>query len=443
MKKKGQRGINLDRLAVLFCILCLTAAGMDDSGLFASLPDGFLKIVSLGVPAMAVLVFALKSDFSNAFRCVSYLPVLLLPLVIILLSSLIVFCKDLSDFSAVTRGFSKLFFQGVTALVAVSMVYMFGKKAIDYLFYSMVLTNLGIMVTSLRGIGIGSAVRSVVLCIVTFGSNAGDGNYVSRLEINDITFLFGQFLVYYLLFEKKDTREEKRKCILSCALCVFFLLVGLKRVTFAAVAFVVFLIYPIKKSRTKYPLVFFTGLVFFAFSWFYIWIIREGIFTQLLQTFDIDMMGRDHIWSYVYDYYKISPFFIGNGFESVRVIMRDLVSKGIMKQVYLFHNDFLKMYVETGFRGFALWTRVNYLYYPRFWFKKHGFKEGLLYFALIIYMSVTYLTDNTAFYFWVSVGLRLMPTALAASEEHKTGNDWEPPAPVWIREEVHNLGGDM
>jgi hypothetical protein len=47
---------------------------------------------------------------------------------------------------------------------------------------------------------------------------------------------------------------------------------------------------------------------------------------------------------------------------------------------------------------------------------------------LLAYMSVTYLTDNTAFYFWDSIGLRLIPMSYAFGiYKQEKKNKWKPP----------------
>lgn len=59
-----------------------------------------------------------------------------------------------------------------------------------------------------------------------------------------------------------------------------------------------------------------------------------------------------------------------------------------------------------------------------------GRGRALLYFAELSYMTVTYLTDNTAFYFWSTLGLKLIVLCYAYSEREKrkpTAGKWRPP----------------
>ena len=82
---------------------------------------------------------------------------------------------------------------------------------------------------------------------------------------------------------------------------------------------------------------------------------------------------------------------------------------GLINRAYPLHNDILKIFIELGALGFTLWAGINYILYPAYWMNRHDKETGILYMALLAYMTVTYLTDNTAFYFWSCIGLRLIP----------------------------------
>ena len=50
--------------------------------------------------------------------------------------------------------------------------------------------------------------------------------------------------------------------------------------------------------------------------------------------------------------------------------------------------------------------------------------------AILSYMTVTYLTDNTAFYFWSCIGLRMIPMSYSyrVLKDNKA-NRWKAPTP--------------
>lgn len=107
-----------------------------------------------------------------------------------------------------------------------------------------------------------------------------------------------------------------------------------------------------------------------------------------------------------------------------------------INQPYPFHNDILKVFVEVGFPGFLLWSSIQYVLTPLFWQRYADQETTLLYLSELGYMTVTYLTDNTAFYFWSTMALRLVTLAYAMERK-------KPPEPkVWMpdsRQEMRDL----
>ncbi len=87
---------------------------------------------------------------------------------------------------------------------------------------------------------------------------------------------------------------------------------------------------------------------------------RYGVISRLLNSFGIDMMGRDYLWSMANPYYEFSITYIGRGFEYVDTIIAQWYNDGLINQPYPFHNDILKVFVEVGFPGFLLWSSIQY-----------------------------------------------------------------------------------
>ena len=86
------------------------------------------------------------------------------------------------------------------------MCYLFEDRAVNYLFLGMCATNTAIMLLEMPKYGIQQSISSVVTCLITFGEAEG---FMRALEIHDITFLFGQFFIYYLMFAPKGSKSEK------------------------------------------------------------------------------------------------------------------------------------------------------------------------------------------------------------------------------------------
>ena len=146
-----------------------------------------------------------------------------------------------------------------------------------------------------------------------------------------------------------------------------------------------------------------------------------------MNTLGVDMMGRDYMWSLANPYYQLSFSYMGRGFEYVDTIVSQWAATGLIKRALAFHNDILKVFVEIGFPGFCLWAGIQYIVYPIFWAKYAGEETAVMYMMVLGYMTITYLTDNTAFYFWSTVGLKLIVLGYAfARRKEKSHRGWKP-----------------
>ena len=393
-------------LVTIIAVACTVFAGLGDWKVLNDTLKGLPKAIALGTIACAFLNFLVEADFINLKKAAAYFPVYLMLIAVYVVVSMYIWVTDFSRMSHISRGAQKILFQTITIIYAVCMCYLFETRAINYLFAGMCMTNAAIMLLEMPKYGIAESVTSVVVCIVTFGEASG---FVRALEIHDITFLFGQFFIYYMMFAPKETRSEKRTRYLCIALCIFFMLVGLKRTTLPAVALMCVYVKIIRMMKHKKGFILATGIGIFLFAYVYLYMVRSGLLTTLLQSFGIDMMGRDALWSLANDYYELSPFWKGRGFEAVSELVAMWVNTGALSKSLPLHNDILKVFVELGAVGFTLWLGIQYIVYPLYWMNRHDVETGLLYMAILSYMTVTYLTDNTAFYFWSCIGLRLIP----------------------------------
>ena len=126
-----------------------------------------------------------------------------------------------------------------------------------------------------------------------------------------------------------------------------------------------------------------------------------------------------------------------NSFEGVTDLVNLWYSNGLINHPFPLHNDILKIFIELGALGFTLWAGINYILYPSYWMKQHDTETGLLYIAILAYMSVTYLTDNTAFYFWSCIGLKLIPMSYSYRIREKQKQvRWKAPTPDEAMNEI-------
>ena len=409
----------------LLCICfvgLLTFAGLGEWKTLNNMLGGLPKIFTVGVIAMTVGygfiypdIEKLKKIIWPALACMSLI-------VALLLWSMVIWMMNLNNISTMVNACSKLVFQSISILTAVCGVYLFGSRTVDLFTIAMCMANAGIMVLEIPNFGLGSSIQSLITCLVTFGEAEG---YARNLEIHDITFVFGQLVLYYVAFAPRETRKEKRQRIFFILVCTFFFFVGMKRIAIPAVVLFIMVAYIVRLFKKKKLIFVLWGIAWVGFFFLYLYGVRTGVVSQVLDVIGIDMMGRDYLWSLANDYYEFSVDYFGKGFEYVDSIVGIWYSTGLINHPYPFHNDILKVFVEMGFPGFIFWSGIQYIFLPIFWTKYADDDTTLLYLCNLSYMTMTYLTDNTSFSFWSTMALRLIP--LAYFVERK-----KPPKPqVW------------
>ena len=391
---------------IFLVVACTFFAGLGDWKVLNNAYGGLPKAIVLGAIVCAFMYFLVSADFGKLRKAMSFFPIFLLPIAVYIVISMYIWITDFSQVASISRAGEKILFQTITIIYAVFMCYLLEERAVNYLFFSMCAVNTAIMLLEMPKYGIAESITSVVTCIVTFGEAEG---FVRALEIHDITFLFGQFFVYYMMFAPKDRKSEKRIRRCGIILSLFFILLGLKRGTLPAVIIVCIYVKVLRLFKKPEKLIMATGISMALFFYVYLYLTRSGLLVAFLESHGVDMMGRDVLWSLPNKYYELSPFWKGLGFESVTELVNQWYQQGLINRAYPLHNDILKIFIELGAPGFTLWAGIHYILFPAYWIKRHDTQTGMLYMAILMYMTASYLTDNTAFYFWCSIGLRLIP----------------------------------
>lgn len=411
------------KLLTIGCVVFLSVAGLGEWKVLNGMLGGLPKAITLGVIGLAML-YALFFPDEKRFREIWKPTLLYMSLMAALFFwSIVIWVESFAAVSSMVRSCSKLLFQSIAILTAVALVYLFREKAIELFTISICITNGVIMLLYIPEFGVGASIQSLITCLVTFGDAVG---YARELEIHDLTFVFGQMVLYYAVFAPRTTRQEKRKRWLYLLACCWFFLVGMKRSAIPAVLLFILIGLLLRKRKVPswlYPAV---GVCCILFFLAFLYGVRNGIVSRLLNSVGVDMMGRDYLWSMANPYYEFSITYLGHGFEYVDTIIGQWYNAGLINHAYPFHNDILKVFVEMGFPGLLLWSGIQYVLTPLFWQHYADQETALLYMCELGYMTVTYLTDNTAFYFWSTMALRLV--AFSYAMERK-----KPPKPkVWM-----------
>lgn len=392
----------------IFFIFC---AAMGDWKVINTALGGLPKVVSAGAAGVAFIYLLWSGDFKNA-KVLSHFFMMYVSIIAgIILWSVVIWILDFQTVGYILKGSSKMSFQFLNILIVIAAGYLFEEKAAKYTFFGLALGNIVIIILGALTTGVGGAINDMVKNITSFGAGevVENSKFIRAIEIHDITFVMGVYVIYFLFF----CHGEKNR-FLYAAIALFLFMAGLKRIAFLsmilAIVFAVFASWLNPKSQAR--LVTVVSLAVVVFCYYYLSIIHSGAFTAFLEEHDIELMGREKIYDFISNFYTISPSYRGKGYEFCVQLLRSM--KGTKDQVVnitAVHNDILKMYVELGFWGFFVWIIGYYVYQTHWFLTRCGEKTAICFMTINLYMLVSYMTDNNMFYYWSSMAIRIIPMA--------------------------------
>lgn len=262
------------KLLTIGCVVFLAGAGLGEWKPINSAVGGLPKAISLGVIGLAMLYTLFYPDEKRLREL--WKPTLLYMSLMAALFfwSMVIWIESFAAVSSMIRSCSKIVFQSIAILTAVALVYLFREKAIELFTISICIANTAIMLLSIPGYGFAASIQSLITCLITFGDADG---YALQLEIHDLTFVFGQMILYYAVFAPRTTRQEKRKRWLYLLLCCWFFLVGMKRIAIPAVVLFVLIALLLRKRKVPgwfYPAV---GVCCILFFLAFLYCVRYGV----------------------------------------------------------------------------------------------------------------------------------------------------------------------
>lgn len=392
----------------IFFIFC---AAMGDWKVINTALGGLPKVLSAGAVGIAFVYMLWSGNFKNAKTLFHFFVLYVSVIAGIILWSVILWILDFQTIGYILKGSSKMSFQFLDILVVIAAVYMFEENAAKYTFFGLAAGNTLIIALGALTTGPGAAIRDLIANITSFGAGeiVENSKFIRAIEIHDITFVMGVFAIYFLFY----CHGEKHRYIYA-GIALFLFMAGLKRIAFLgmvmAMVFAFFSAWLSPKAQARWITV--ISFVIVAFCYFYISIIHSGAFTAFLTKHEIELMGREKIYDFISNYYTLSPSYRGKGYEFCVHLLKSMINtKDQVVNITAVHNDILKMYVELGFWGFFLWIMGYYVYQTHWFITRCGEKTALCFMTINLYMLISYLTDNTMFYYWSSMSIRIIPMA--------------------------------
>ena len=383
------------------------------NGGLPALPVSTRYAVDVLVIGMGILWMLAAIDFEKLKFLYLISVIMIVPIIGIGFISMMIWIIRCQETSFVVRGTINVICLLLNILCAASSYYMFGKKAVVYMLIASSATVLVIMLDIMRIYGLGSFLTEYASLLTSFADNTGP--IMKKMEFHDLTQGFGVFMLYYLCCMKN---RQWRFLEFLCA--VFFFSTGLKRIDVVAllIAFAVGIVYDLFSERMKIALLVAVEVFFFLFAYLYLYLIKRGWYKPLMDHFGIDMMSRDYIYDFFKDFYELSPTFLGFGIRYIYKLRFDY--KTLKMGLYvpsLAHNEFMTHFIELGFWGFIYWLWSNTWYKISAVRKKFGSKASTFMLLTVIYSFITYITDNTFFYYSINIVSQI--TVIAYVDEYR------------------------
>ena len=338
--------------------------------------------------------------------------VLLLPYLILLFFSMMIWVYRLSPLREITRGASAVVFQSIGLCVAIVYVILFKSKAIVIQMFAMVTAEFILFYTEIISkVGIAGFVREYIDLVTSFGEVKSDG--FGQIEGNEVCFAFGIYLIYYLV-KKGKVKHRFSFAVLSA----FCLCAGFKRIVVigAAVSFSLTFLLGMLPEKIRIRILSILKYVFIIGLIAYIAVVKFGIFNALAELWNIDTKGRTGLNDFIDSYYTFSPLFVGYGLGYIARLLESVTSLGGAVAV---HNDYLRLFIEAGFWGYLVWLWCFWGYRTSYFTKNRNKQVYLVFFALSLYCATTYLTDNTCFYLYTNISFFTLILSCSSDEIEK------------------------
>ncbi|MDY6063077.1 MAG: O-antigen ligase family protein [Erysipelotrichaceae bacterium] len=333
---------------------------------------------------------------------------LLIPTILIFIYSIFVWFLQRPTLNFITRGVSDTLFNIVAIWAGITMTAVLKEKTIKY---GMIAATVVFVTAFLLGL----INEGYTLITSVFGLESEEiawkiiNKYV---ELHELLFILGIYIVYVVLLRDN---KEKNKYYLWFLLVVGIFIIGGKRIGLAGVVFALFVgffIRALKYNHIKRSTIILFGFISLAVCLIYAYLSMNLKIIDVFNTLHIDVLGRDIIYRYFAKFGNFGLTFLGRGVGFVTrqfdyATVDDLHN---MISIKALHNDYMKLYLEIGIFGFVVWIYYWIVGLPKYFMKKTNIKSTIICFAILVYVFITYTTDNTISYFNFQLHLAMVLT---------------------------------
>lgn len=353
--------------------------------------------------------FNIKSIDKNIRICFL---LFLTPKIVVHLYSFILYVTGVTDYF--TRN-TKTY---LIVLSVFAIVYIFGKKSLNYTIASCIISFSIIIFYDCWMYGVGTIPKTFISIFT--GEFA---KIASLYEVHDYTFAIGYLILYYLFVKE---RLNKLDLVIVFVLSIFTIM-GFKRIQILTLILIMAFCIICKIIKNKYKFYKFTSYIFILISYFYIFTLSSGVFFKIINSLGINSMGRNYYYEVIIKICKFNLFFLGKGRNYVP---NTLTTDYAYLNVGGVHSDILKYYAECGFILFGIWMWYYLIKFIKVLNNKYTFKVVQGYYLLTIYSFMIYYTDNIEIYFISQYIYMLIVVTLTMNDSKLKNNS--------LKEEMYN-----
>lgn len=391
-------------MVLIFIMLYLNQAGF----FLAGFGIVYAYLIGLLLIAWALLSFLVNPKLDRGIFMIRQVYILCLPYLLTVLYSFFIWAVKFSGFTSITRGFFYVFYQLIAFAAAGASFYLLGKNVLWYFWAMMMCVNLLRLVFVILQDGPASLWSDFILLLTSFGSQTGEA--IAKLELHDANFAVFCFLIF--LFA--DFRKIPHAWIMM-GINLIFALLGFKRIAVVGVlvAWTILLISKLVKREYLKPFLLTCAGMLCIIAVVYLIIVRSRLLEVLLNEASIDSLGRTDLYEYIEQFYDFGPAYIGNGLGYVSRLLSNLsdsVLSAWSDSGFIageLHNDFLRILIDIGIPGFAIWL-YSFVFGRLRHMLKFSLKTSVMLVAGVSYLFITYMTDNTYYYYQTNFVFALM-----------------------------------
>lgn len=392
----GKVVFSLIYVGIVFTMIYLN----EEAVTFGGFGFAYKYILGLLLIALAFLAFLIKPNLQRAAALTRQVYIFSLPYLLTVVYSLFIWAVKFSEFRNITRGFFFVFYQLIAFCAAAASLYMFGRNCFWLYWSAMIAVNIVRILQVIKMDGIAAFISDFVLLLKSAGSQAGWT--IGKLELHDPNFAIGLLVVFFVIYRK----ELKRKW-LPLMLTLLLFITGMKRIAVLGIVLACFVCILAEKfgEDTRKVILYCIVGGLFAIGILYPVMIRSGLFEKIMDALQIKTLGRTTMYNYIQQYYDISLSYLGNGLGYVSKLMAKyaeeitiiLGTKGYTPGEL--HNDLLRMLIDIGLPAYLVWLYLFTVDRLRMLLKKEGMKTGVVFVSCLVYLFLTYMTDNTYYYY--------------------------------------------